>query len=284
MAKEKKSKITSKLRLFVQIFFFVWILLTAINGFLAENNITVLPVISDASLHGLCPFGGVVTLYKLFTEGSFVQKIHESSLVMLGVTIFLSIVFGPIFCGWICPLGTMQEWIGKIGKKLFKRRYNTFVPRKLDNVLRYFRYVVLVWIVYVTAVTGKLVFSDYDPYFALFNFWTGEVVWQAFAILGAVLVTSLFIERPWCKYACPLGAILGLFNKISIFNIRRNPNTCISCKVCDRVCPMNINVSSKGVIKDTQCIRCYNCTSEVACPVDDTVYMSTFKVKPEVEA
>ncbi|MDI3478133.1 MAG: hypothetical protein PWQ59_1658 [Thermoanaerobacterium sp.] len=108
---EKRRNI--KIKLFVQVFFFVTILLTAINESLSKKNITI-PFISNASLHGLCPFGGVVSIYKFATEGSFVQKIHESSVVMLGIVVFLSILFGPVFCGWVCPLGSVQEWIGKL--------------------------------------------------------------------------------------------------------------------------------------------------------------------------
>ncbi|GFR34535.1 4Fe-4S binding protein [Thermobrachium celere] len=262
------------IRLLVQIFFFVTILLTAINQYLSKKNITI-PFISKASLHGLCPFGGVVSIYKFATEGSFVQKIHESSFVMLGIVIFLSILFGPVFCGWICPLGSVQEWLGRLGKKIFGRRYNNFIPQKLDKRLRYLRYFTFAWIVYVIAKTGKLLFNNVDPYYALFNFWTGEVTIQAIIVLIVVLVSSLFIERPWCKYLCPLGGFLGLFNFLSILKIRRNKNTCISCKACDMVCPMNIVVSDKDVIKNHQCIRCLKCTSEVSCPVENTVVLST---------
>ncbi|SKA79742.1 4Fe-4S binding domain-containing protein [Caloramator quimbayensis] len=263
-----------KIRLFVQIFFFATILLTALNEYLSRKNITI-PFISKASLHGLCPFGGVVSIYKFATDGSFVQKIHESSFVMLGIVIFLSILFGSVFCGWVCPLGSVQEWIGKIGKKIFGRRYNIFIPNKLDKKLRYLRYFTFIWIVYVIGKTGKLLFNDIDPYYALFNFWTGEVKIQAIVLLIVVLVSSLFIERPWCKYLCPLGGFLGLFNFISIFKIRRNKNICISCKVCDKGCPMNIVVSDKDSIKDHQCIRCLKCTSDVLCPVENTVNLST---------
>ena len=70
------------------------------------------------------------------------------------------------------------------------------------------RYVVLAWVIYVTATSGTLIFEAYDPYFALFNFWSTEVAWSAIAILRATLALSVFAERPWCKYACPYGAHL----------------------------------------------------------------------------
>ncbi len=127
----------------------------------------------------------------------------------------------------------------------------------------------------MTARSVGLVFADYDPYYALFNFWSGEIAVTAFIALAVVAVLSLFIERPFCKNACPYGAVLGLFNLFRFFGIRRNNGTCISCKACDRTCPMNIEVSTAGRVRDHQCISCLKCGSEQACPVTETVEMMT---------
>ena len=245
----------------------------AINHTLAEEGRGI-AFLSSASLHAICPFGGVVTLYQLVTTGTFVQKIHESSVAIAGLVLLLAVLFGPVFCGWVCPLGTVQEWFGKLGKKIFRKRYNHFMPAKLDRVLRYLRYVVLAWVIYMTAVSGTLIFADYDPYFALFNFWTGEVAVTGYIVLGVTLVGSLLVERPWCKYACPYGAVLGITNLFRVFKIRRVESTCISCNLCSKECPMNIQVSQVKVVRDHQCISCMECTSEAVCPVADTVVLS----------
>lgn len=262
-----------KARSWVQIFFFAFIAFIAVNKTLSEVG-SAIPILSDASLHALCPFGGVVTLYNLATLGTFIQKIHASSMVLMAIIFFLAVLFGPVFCGWVCPLGTIQEWFGKLGRKLFKRKYNRFVPEKLDKVLRYFRYVVLVWVVFVTARSGYLMFENIDPYNALFSFWSDEVKIPALIILGITLGLSLLVERPWCKYACPYGALLGITNTFRVFKIRREPATCISCNKCSKTCPMNIEVASQEKVTDHQCISCYECTSEASCPVPKTVDMS----------
>jgi len=276
MEKNRKKKV----RIYVQIFFFLLIALIAVNKTLAETGVGI-PFLSTASIHAICPFGGVVTLYNLFTVGTFVQKIHSAAVVLMGVVFILTILFGPVFCGWICPLGSFQEWIGKIGHKIFKKKYNYFVPVKIDKVLRYFRYFVLVMTVFVIARSGQLLFENIDPYNALFKFWSEEVATPALVILGLTILFSLFVERPWCKYVCPYGALLGLTNKISIFKIKRSKSTCISCRKCDHACPMNIDVSNQEVIKDNQCIRCYECTSEASCPVVDTVNLEAGRNKNE---
>lgn len=257
-------------RSMIQIFFFALIAYFAIGKSIAEIN-PAWSFLPEISLHSLCPFGGVATLYNLLTDGSYIQKIHTSSVVLSAIVLLLALLFGPVFCGWICPLGTLQDWISRLGKKLLKKRYNRLIPAGVDRVLRYLRYFVLAWVIYMSASTGKLVFESIDPYYALFHFWTSEVAIGGLIILGVTVLLSLVVARPWCKYACPYGALLGLFNKIRIFGIRRKASSCISCGRCTRECPMNLDVATAGVVRDTQCISCYECTSGRSCPVPDTV-------------
>ncbi|MFZ2636370.1 MAG: 4Fe-4S binding protein [Rectinemataceae bacterium] len=254
----------------VQIAFFVLVAVGTTISVLKEKGIDI-PFPGEASLHAICPFGGVVSFWQLISAGTLVKKVHESSVVLAGLGVLLAILFGPVICGWVCPFGSFQEWLAGIGRKIFGKRYNNFVPRRVDRILRYLRYLVLIWVSYMTVMTGKLIFQDYDPYFTLFNFWTGEVAVTGFIALGLVVVLSLFVERPFCKYACPYGAFQGIFNLFRIFGIKRNAATCISCKKCAKACPMNIEVDSAKVVRDHQCISCLECTSEAACPVPATV-------------
>lgn len=265
-----KRKLVDRRRQIVQLAFFALILAIAINHALEEAG-RAIPFLSAASIHGICPFGGVVTLWQYLTTGTLVQKVHEATFVLFAIVVALSVAFGPVFCGWVCPMGTVQEWVSRLGRKLFGRRHNTFVPPRLDRILRYLRYLVLAWVVYMTAATGTLIFEAWDPYYTMFNLWSDELAWSGVAILAVVLILSLFVERPFCKYACPFGAVLGLSNLFRVFGIRRNAATCINCSACDRACPMNINVSGAGTVRDHQCISCMKCTSEQACPVASTV-------------
>lgn len=266
------------IRRVVQVVFFALIALISINHTLVANGGGI-PFLSSASLHALCPFGGVVTIYQYATTGTFVQHIHEAAFALMVVGFVLAILFGPVFCGWVCPLGTVQEWVSSLGKKFFKRRFNHFVPAKLDGLLRYTRYLVLAWVLYMTATTGTLVFISYDPYNALFNLWSSEVAIGGVIVLAVTLGSSLFVERPWCKYACPYGAVLGITNLFRIFSIRRSETTCKADGACSIMCPMNIAVDTKTTVRDHQCISCLECTSEAICPVAKTVVFSNRGVK-----
>lgn len=271
-----KKKRTRNIRLAVQIFFLMLIVLFSLNHYREEQGLAPL-LVGSPSLHAVCPFGGVVSIYRYVAEGKFVGKIHPSSFILMWIVLLLTVVFGPVFCGWVCPFGSVQEFLGKIGRKLFKKRYNQYIPAPIDRYLRYVRYVILALVLYRTAVAAELVFMNIDPYFALFNIWSDEVVWSALVVLGVTLLSSLVIERPWCKYACPYGALLGLFNTFKVVKLSRNAGTCINCKRCDRVCPMNITPSDDKNVINHQCIMCLECTSENACPVDDALLL---KIRP----
>ena len=271
------------LRRSLQVFFFLLIALISVNHTLIETGSTGISFLSSASLCALCPFGGVATFLGFITYGTLARQIHLSATVMMGIIFLLTIVLGPVFCSYVCPLGSIQEWFGKLGRKIFKKKYNRLIPKKLDKILGYTRYVILIWVVVQTFRSMTLIFKPYDPFTTLFHIWTDEVAIGGLIVLIVTLLLSLVIERPWCKYACPYGGLLGLFNKISIFKIRRNPSSCISCSKCDDICPMNIDIANKDVVTDIRCIRCMECVSELACPVDKTLELKAGKYPREVK-
>lgn len=265
---------TNKLKQSIQLTFFVLIGLIVLNHFIEESG-RALAFIPSISLHAVCPFGAVETFYSLVFLGTYIPKIHQSTVVLFSIILLTSILFGPLFCGYICPLGSIQEWFGKIGKKIFKKRYNHFVPIRADKKLRYLRYVVLLFTIYITGKSLTLIFLEVDPFHALFNFYTGEATIGGLIILGLTLTGALFIERPWCKYLCPYGALLGVTNTFRLLPIKRQSENCTSCSVCDDVCPMNIEVSRSDVIRNHQCISCHDCLSDMNCPVENTVVIES---------
>ncbi len=219
------------------------------------------------SIDGLCPFGGIETLYAYVAGGQLIQNIQPGNIVLLAAITVLGIVLARFFCGWICALGTLQGIFGWIGAKLFRRRFN--LPAKLDSVLRYLKYVVLALILVFTWQAGSLVIRNIDPWVAYGHItadWTE--LWGQFAvglvILIASLVLSLFSDRVFCKYVCPLGAVNAILGRIPLFRIKRQESSCTSCQLCTKQCPMNIPVATLKTITSPECISCFECVSN--CP------------------
>ncbi|MDO4689646.1 MAG: 4Fe-4S binding protein, partial [Plesiomonas sp.] len=84
------------------------------------------------------------------------------------------------------------------------------------------------------------------------------------AVLVVIVVASVVMARPFCKYLCPLGAFYGLFNRFSLYQLAIDHRACVDCKKCEQVCPMQVEVTKN--INSTECIRCGRC--KAACPQD----------------
>ena len=258
-----KQKRVVWVRRVMQIVFFLFIFTVVLSHFLEKRGWD-LPWAVLHNFHAICPFGAVETAGRLVLEGNFIPKIHESNLwTFFGVSL-VTLTIGAAFCGYLCPLGSVQDWFGCIGKKIFKKKYNRFVGRKVDNLLSYMRYGVLLIIMVQTTRMLTLVFQRVDPYYALFHFWTGDVFITALLVLGTTLVLSLFVERPWCRWFCPFGALQGIMQLLSPWKIRKNRELCTSCGVCSRACPMRIQIHEMSAVLDTRCNRCGKCLA--ACP------------------
>lgn len=249
-------------RLIIQIFF---VGLTAFLG-LSHQWYGIEKV---ASIDAYCPFGGVESFFTLITTGKFLQRIYWSSMILLAVYLIGTIFLGRIFCGYICPFGSIQEWIYKIARKLHIPQFE--LPEKFDKYLRYIKYLVLLIIVYYSFYLGDLVFRNYDPYNALMHFgneFTDKTI--AYTLLGIVLLLSLFSKNIWCRYFCPLGAFFGITKKFSFLKLKRDNNTCIKCNACDIVCPANLPVKDLDIVTSADCISCSQCVGK--CPKSSLSY------------
>lgn len=224
------------------------------------------------TVHALCPMGGVATLYKVVADGTFIQRTFPSAIILLLGTVVLALVFRRAFCGWICPLGAMQELFATCGRRLRWRRPTH--DNKIDGSLRWVKYLLLFFIVFFTYRTGELVFSPYDPwasYAHLAGGWReiSEEFLIGTIILVAALLGSMFIDRPFCRYLCPLGALLGAISKVGTVRVVRNEETCTHCQRCDQACPVDIKVESMAQVRTTECLSCGECVA--SCPVPQTL-------------
>ena len=192
-------------------------------------------------------------------------------------------VFGTFLCGWVCPFGFLQDLADRIPMPKFE----------LPAWMGYFRYVVL--LVFVLAIpfffgAGHPLFfcrlcpagalEAALPYTASLAMAGEEISWPSTTktvILVLVLVAMLFKSRPWCTLFCPLGAVFGLFNRVSIFFLKFHPERCNDCDLCRDLCPSRGRSERRPAVE--RCVRCMKCSKCSAITVETVFWQSD---KPSV--
>lgn len=188
----------------------------------------------------------------------------------------LAFLAGNFFCGWLCPFGTAQEMLGKVGSLFIKKKFKTTLA--LQRYLQFSRYI-LAAIVFAHVLDSFVDLSSINAYKTFMRAMSGNLAQTAATfIMGTFLVVALFFERPFCNYFCPEGIKFGLASLTRFFSIKRNSDTCIHCKCCNRACPMNIEVSKGNNVRNAQCINCFKCVA--ACPVQGTLTYGNSSIKP----
>lgn len=239
--------------------------------FTGATKAACLPVLNCYSCPGAltsCPIGSI--------QASIAGKGFHFPKYAVGLVILFGILAGRWFCGYLCPFGFFQDLVYKI--PVPKRR----LVGKAVKVISYLRYVILAVFVFLLPFAFKDKFGVTDPYFCKYICPSGllfgalplmavnEALRNAAGVLFAnklaiallVTVLSSFIFRPFCRFICPLGALLGMCNPISFYGLKINKEKCVNCGVCERTCKFGIPTYKKPNSPD--CIRCNECLK--ACP------------------
>ncbi len=219
---------------------------------------------------GSCPIG---SLQAVLGSPKF-----QMSFYVVGFFLFTGAILGRVVCGFLCPFGLVQDLLYKI--PFFAKRKN--MPGHKGLV--WIKYVVLALMVVILPMFAVNAYGISDPWFCKYLCPSGTLfggipliaaneglqqalgglfVWKM-SVLLVILVWSLWVYRPFCKYLCPLGAIYGWFNPIALSRFQMDKERCIDCKKCKAVCPMDIPVYAKP--NSMECIKCGKCLQ--ACPTD----------------
>ena len=209
---------------------------------------------------GACPIGSLQAA--LGQRGRFPAYV-------LGTLLLFGVVLGRLVCGFLCPFGLLQDLLSKV--PLPKIR----LPRWLDRPLRYLKYVILILLVVLAVLRAEPVFCKYlcpaglleaglpltglNPQLSGMR---GTLFYVKLAVALAIVLLSLFVYRPFCKYLCPLGAFYGLFNGAGFYRMRVEETKCVRCGKCQKACPMDVDVVKHP--NSPECIRCGKCRD--VCP------------------
>lgn len=212
--------------------------------------------------HEFCPYSSVC-FGSMFLNPKFGRLLFGAS-VITGLAIALSSIFlGRKFCGYVCPIGTIQEFMGKISRK--KSQY------KFMKFLSYFKYVIFLLTLYFAYNLMLYITVSFCPVYALAH--PQMITVGGAIVLFFIFIVSIFIDRFFCRVLCPYAAMMNVIQYIGNllhiprFKITRNENLCKSCNLCNTNCPMGIEVSKYKVINSPECIHCEKCVN--SCPVEN---------------
>ena len=225
---------------------------------------------------GACPIG---SLQAVIGSSKF-----SFSYYIVGILILFGVLLGRFICGFLCPFGWFQELLHKIPCKKFS-------TKKLKP-LTYLKYVILLVMVILLPALAVNDVGMGDPFFCKYlcpqgvlegaiplsivnsgiREALGDLFTWKFCVLVTVVILSVLFYRPFCKWLCPLGAIYGLMNKVSLCQMKVDKHKCVSCGKCAKACKMDVDVTKTP--NHTECIRCGMCIR--ACPTKAVRYRYGF--------
>ncbi len=219
--------------------------------------------VRGATIERYCPFGGVETLIPWFSQKGTFCDLSTVNISMLAGVLVLTVLLKRVFCSHICPLGTLLEWIGTIGRRFIIGSRK--IPEKLDKALRWLKYPLLVAILFFTVKAGELVFRTFDPYYLFFTAGTGHGIGKAgIWVLFGVFLVGILAPLSFCKYLCPMAACLAPLCRLGMVRVIRNDQLCTQCGSCDAACEWGIMVSKTKSVTNSECSNCQDCVR--ACP------------------
>jgi polyferredoxin len=228
-----------------------------------------------AGVEGWLPIAAMMNLKVLLATGR-VPALHPAGMFLLIAFLAMSWFFRKSFCGWLCPVGTISEYLWRLGQQTFGRNFR--IPRKADIALRSLKYVLLGLFVYAVASmpVGAIRAFLEGPYgivddVKMLNFFRFMGL-AGGLVMAALVILSVFVQNFWCRYLCPYGGLMGLASLASPLRIRRDESLCIDCAKCAKACPSALPVDRLVTIKSAECTGCLSCVA--VCPAEGALFMA----------
>lgn len=232
---------------------------TIYRGEIKKICVPGLNCFSCPGAYASCPMGA---LQNALYAGKYKNNVFAKiPFYIVGILLLFGLIFGRIICGFLCPFGFLQDLLYKIKTRKINKN-------KITKKLIYVKYIILVLFVLMLPLlfntpafckficpVGTLEAGIYFVFITKAFASVAKLIFKIkFIILVFILLISVIIFRPFCRFLCPLGAIYGLFNKISPFTVKIDTNSCINCNKCVNFCKMDIKK-----VGDQECINCNEC-------------------------
>lgn len=267
-------------RALIQWGFFSWVIFIGVRFGMFVRHFEsggATPFVSrPPGVEGFLPIGALVSLKYWLVTGT-VNTVHPAAMVIFLSVLLMSLLAKKSFCSWLCPVGTLSEAFGKLGKRLFGRNFTIWGP--LDLTLRGAKYLLLLFFVKLILVDmpaqSLAVFLD-APYWAVSDvkmlYFFTRISMTTVAILAMLTGLSFLYTNFWCRYLCPYGALLGLVSMLSPLKIRRDTVGCSGCHGCSAACPAALPVHTGAVVRSPECSGCLSCVAN--CPEKEVLRMA----------
>ncbi len=226
------------------------------------------------NVEAYCPFGAVETFYTFIAQGKMLCALGSGNIFAFILIILLTILFRRFFCGYICPIGAVSEFLRTFADDFNFKQLR--IPQKTDRWLSVIKYLVLILVLYLTAVTVNLFCRNISPCYLMASI-NNDIKFSTYVVGVIVLVASFLISMPFCRWFCPFAAVQNIFSKLGLTWITRDTTSCINCGKCSVHCPMNIDVASKKAVYSANCISCFECVD--VCPVSKDTKQKPLKWK-----
>lgn len=217
-------------------------------------------------------FTGIKQIYLSILQHNMNWSALMPQIVEAIAVIPITILAGRFFCGWMCAFGAMEDFIAFLSRKIIKKKF--MISENADRILKYLKYIWLCFLAFFVWSFGLKLFGSANPWDAFGMLLTpgqlpdlpyvATTLTPALIILVAIIAASFFVERFFCRYLCPLGAVFAILSKLRFTRIKKPRDGCGKCRICTAACPMGISLYRGDFVKSGECIQCYNCVS--ACP------------------
>ncbi len=232
-------------------------------------------VTRPTGVEGWLPIASLMNLKYWVVTGD-VPRIHPAGMFLLVAFLCIAFLLRKSFCSWLCPVGTVSEWLWRAGRSIFGRNFR--LPKWFDIALRSLKYMLLALFLYaVGSMTAEAIRAFLEgPYglisdVKMLNFFRHMGTATA-VIVGALAIGSVFYQNFWCRYLCPYGALLGLAARWSPVRVRRSATVCIDCTKCAKACPSLLPVDVLFTVRSPECTGCYECVA--SCPAAGALEMT----------